>query len=238
MCSHRRGRFYIYPWIITCGRGIIHRDRRLGRKKGGKAVTTIGENLRRIRKGQRIGQIELARLSGTSQTGISEIELGKREAYPSTLEKLAAALAVPVTAFFEGTSPPRVPPPPPPTPLTDEPEDGFDRRFSETDAESAEKLQDRIGAEFDALRQYVKDLKAAGVGDDDFKVRQARRSLAAAKRRTLAATSRATDLAINREFGGDREIHDSVEAYVGAALEVDAYHGEEAQQGQAHPEAG
>ncbi len=197
----------------------------------------IGERIRHIRKSKRIGQIELSKLSGVAQGGISDIELGKREAYPSTLERLATALDVPTTAFFEGEGTPPIPPRPR-TPLTDEPEAGFDRRFGETDADSAEGLQDRIGAEFDALRQHAKDLKAAGVGDDDFKVRQARARLAAAKRRTLAATSRATDLALNAEFGRDKPIYDTVAAYVGQAEEIDADHGAEEARSQAHPEAG
>ena len=71
----------------------------------------IGESIRRIRKDKRIGQMALARKSGVSQGGISAIELGKREAYPSTLERLADALGVPVARFFE-VGPNKVPPPP------------------------------------------------------------------------------------------------------------------------------
>jgi transcriptional regulator with XRE-family HTH domain len=186
----------------------------------------IGERLRRIRKSRRMGQMELAQLSGVAQGGISAIELGKREAYPSTLERLAAALDVPTSAFFEdGRS--GGPPPRPRTPLTDEKEEHFDKRFAATDATSAEKLQEKVSAELDELRQYVEQLKAAKLGDDDFRLKSARVRLVEAKRRTLAITSRATDLALNAEFGRDKPVFDTVEAYVGAALEVDAEHGEE-----------
>jgi len=199
----------------------------------------IGERIRHIRKSRRIGQVELSERSGVSQGGISAIELGKREAYPSTLERIAVALFVPVSAFFqEGGA--GAPPRPPGTPLTDEPAPDFDARFAATDAESAEALQAKMRGEFDAIRAYVKQLKAAGAGDDDFRLRlkQARRSLVEAKRRTYATTSRATDLAINSDFGGDRKVHDTVAEYVGKALEVDAGHGAEEARSQAHPEAG
>jgi transcriptional regulator with XRE-family HTH domain len=187
---------------------------------------TVGSNLRRLRRERELEQAPLAKLAGSSQQTISEIENDKRDPRESTLVKLAGALGVPVGAFFadgDGATPPI--PPRPRTPLTDEPEGGFDQRFAATDAESAEALQAKMGGEFDAIRAYVKQLKAAGVGD--FKVRQARRSLAEARRRTYAVTSRATDLAINADLGGDRKVHDTVAEYVGAALEVDASHGEE-----------
>jgi len=186
----------------------------------------IGERLRHIRKSKRIGQVELSNLSGVSQGGISAIELGKREAYPSTLERLAVALNVPVSAFFQDEVV-GGPPSPQRTPLTDEPPEDFDKRFAATDVTSAEDLQNRIGAEFDEQQEYIQKLEAAGVGGDDFRLKQARDRFAKAKRRTLAITSRATDLALNAYDGGARKVHDTVAEYVGAALEVDASHGEE-----------
>ncbi len=187
----------------------------------------IGERIRRIRRSKRIGQVELAELSGVAQGGISAIELGKREAYPSTLERLAAALGVPVAELFREEAPPKVPPPPK-TPLTDEPESDFDTRFGATDLEDAEGVKEKVGAEFDKLQGYIRSLKAAGIGGDDLRLKQARRHLREAKRRTLAATSRATDLALNAEFGRNLPVYDTLAAYVGQAEAVAEYLAEEA----------
>lgn len=179
-------------------------------------MATIGENLRRIRKTRGWGQVPLAEASGVSQPTISEIERDQRDPHPSTLRKLGAVMGVELAAFFAEDGPPK----PPKTPLTDEPEDRFDERFAATDVVSAEKLQEAVGKEFDALQGYVRRLKAAGTGDDALRLKQARRRLKEAKRRTYAATSRATDLALNAEFGRDKEIHGTIAAYVGQAQET------------------
>jgi transcriptional regulator with XRE-family HTH domain len=194
----------------------------------------IGERIRRIRRSKRIGQVELAELSGVAQGGISAIELGKREAYPSTLERLAAALGVPVAELFREEAPPKVPPPPK-TPLTDEPESDFDARFGAADLEGAEGVKEKVGAEFDKIQGYIRGLKAAGIGGDDLRLKQARRRLREAKRRTLAATSRATALALNAEFGRNLPVYDTLAAYAGQAQEVAAEI--EAENTEAHPEA-
>jgi transcriptional regulator with XRE-family HTH domain len=74
---------------------------------------TIGENLRRIRMQRGLGQVELAQLAGLTQPTISEIETEHRGAQTRTLQKLAAALSVPVSMFFlEDEGAPKVPPPP------------------------------------------------------------------------------------------------------------------------------
>ncbi len=52
------------------------------------------EALRRIRTTRGMNQVDLAKASGVAQNTISEIELGKREARPGTLKKLADALGV------------------------------------------------------------------------------------------------------------------------------------------------
>jgi transcriptional regulator with XRE-family HTH domain len=197
---------------------------------------TVGENLRRIRRERGFKQTELAEAAGTWQQTISEIERGG-DSRTATLEKLAGALGVPVADFFaEDDGPPPIPPRPT-TPLTDEPSEDFDRRFAATDATSAEVLQARVDKEFEAIRQYIKQLKAAGIGADAFQLKQARASTRRAKRRLYAITSRATDLGINADFGGDRPIYDTVEAYVGKAEEVDERHGEEERRSRTHPKA-
>jgi len=53
-----------------------------------------------------MNQVDLAKASGVAQNTISEIELGKREARPGTLKKLADALGVEIVDFFpKGHSP-------------------------------------------------------------------------------------------------------------------------------------
>jgi len=143
---------------------------------------TIGENLRRIRKSKRVGQIELSKLSGVSQGGISAIELGKREAYPSTLERLAEALDVPVAAFFAPSGAPKVPPPPK-TPLADSTTDDLETRFFGAPARKVEgelrpvlsepearELSDAARTERDDLEVWIVKY-AAAPSDEKFERR-------------------------------------------------------------------
>jgi transcriptional regulator with XRE-family HTH domain len=58
------------------------------------------EALRHIRTMRGMNQVDLAKASGVAQNTISEIELGKREARPGTLKKLADALDVDIPDFF------------------------------------------------------------------------------------------------------------------------------------------
>jgi transcriptional regulator with XRE-family HTH domain len=65
------------------------------------------ETLRRIRTMRGMNQVDLADASGVAQNTISEIELGKREARPGTLKKLAGALGVEISDLLgEETSHP------------------------------------------------------------------------------------------------------------------------------------
>ncbi|CAN5785067.1 hypothetical protein BH18ACT11_BH18ACT11_15820 [soil metagenome] len=50
--------------------------------------------LRRVRQGAVMSQEELAERSGVARDTISKLETGRRGAYPSTIRKLAAGLAV------------------------------------------------------------------------------------------------------------------------------------------------
>jgi transcriptional regulator with XRE-family HTH domain len=63
------------------------------------------EAVRRIRTMRGMNQVDLAKASGVAQNTISEIELGKREARPATLKKLADALGVEIVDLFEVASP-------------------------------------------------------------------------------------------------------------------------------------
>jgi len=107
---------------------------------------------------------------------------------------------------------------------------GANAVFAATDVTSAEKLTEKVGAEFDELRQYVEQLKAAGIGDEDFRLKRARVRLTEAKRRTYATTTRMNDLGLKAEFGQDRPIFDTVAEYVGKAEETDERIGKEAAQ--------
>jgi transcriptional regulator with XRE-family HTH domain len=142
----------------------------------------IGESIRRIRKDKRIGQMELAKLSGVSQGGISAIELGKREAYPSTLDRLAEALGVPVAAFFERGAAPKVPPPPK-TPIADSTPEALETRLygrpvGEADGplrpvlseSEAMELSDAARMEQDALEDWIRRY-AHAPSDEKFKRR-------------------------------------------------------------------
>jgi transcriptional regulator with XRE-family HTH domain len=197
---------------------------------------SIGSNLRALRNRSGWGQQELARRAGITQPVISVLESGRQErARSDTLAKLAEALGVEVGDFFAEGSPPPIPDPPK-TPLTDQKEADFDRAFAATDVVSAEDLQEKVGAELDALGGYIKALRAAGIEGDDLRRKQARRRLGEAKRRTRAATSRYADLALNADFGRDRPVYDTLAAYVGEAEAVAEYVAEEA--GTTHRDAG
>jgi transcriptional regulator with XRE-family HTH domain len=63
------------------------------------------EALRHIRTMCGMNQVDLAKASGVAQNTISEIELGKREARPGTLKKLADALGVGIADLLGDTLP-------------------------------------------------------------------------------------------------------------------------------------
>ncbi|GAP17837.1 helix-turn-helix domain-containing protein [Levilinea saccharolytica] len=64
------------------------------------ASVDVGMQLRRLREERKISMRELARLSGLSANALSMIERGLTSPSVSTLNKLAGALEVPITAFF------------------------------------------------------------------------------------------------------------------------------------------
>ncbi|RJX17681.1 MAG: XRE family transcriptional regulator [Desulforudis sp.] len=61
----------------------------------------LAERLIHIREARKISQNALAKKSGVAQSSISDIESSKRIPSLPTLEKLATALGVPVTALFD-----------------------------------------------------------------------------------------------------------------------------------------
>jgi|UniRef100_A0A7C4KH45 transcriptional regulator with XRE-family HTH domain len=60
----------------------------------------VGQRLKHLREERQISMRELARRSGLSANALSMIERGLTSPSVSTLTKLAAALQVPITAFF------------------------------------------------------------------------------------------------------------------------------------------
>lgn len=60
----------------------------------------VGQQLRRLREERSVSMRELARRSGLSANALSMIERGLTSPSVSTLNKLAGALGVPITAFF------------------------------------------------------------------------------------------------------------------------------------------
>jgi transcriptional regulator with XRE-family HTH domain len=65
----------------------------------------IAERLVQLRKELNISQYKLAKLSGISQAGLSDIELGKKQPTVQTLEKILQALNVSWADFFSSESP-------------------------------------------------------------------------------------------------------------------------------------
>ena len=80
------------------------------------------ETVKRIRTMRGMNQVDLAKASGVAQNTISEIELGKREARPATLKKLADALGVEIVDLFEEAHPLAQAPPEPQAQERREPE--------------------------------------------------------------------------------------------------------------------
>lgn len=61
----------------------------------------FGKNLRAARKKLDLTQEEVAQRSGVEQGEVSRIERGIRDPQISTVEKLAAAVEVPVSRLFD-----------------------------------------------------------------------------------------------------------------------------------------
>src|SRR5215210_7731585 len=141
-------------------------------------MTEIGDNVKGFRKAFGMVQDQLAARSGVAQPTISEIEKGKRIPQLETVRKLAAALGIPISALIESAPP--EPPEPPKTPRTDE------------EAE----LKSELGDEFTTLQEYIKGLRAAGIGDDAFQMRRARARFRQSQERLSAIQFRELDLAL------------------------------------------
>lgn len=61
----------------------------------------VGENLKRIRKGNRLTIAELSSMTGIPASYISQIEHGIKNPRPAKVDLLAAALKVPQAYFYD-----------------------------------------------------------------------------------------------------------------------------------------
>jgi transcriptional regulator with XRE-family HTH domain len=142
------------------------------------ALPTIGDNLRRIRKMRRMGQVELGERSGVAQQTISGIERGHREPHPSTLKKLGDVLNVPVAAFFQEKALPKAP-------HTAMPSDEFDelRQKASTGQIAGSALLEAMQREYDALDNHYWMLLEQGDGVDAAEMEEALGLLVEARKR-------------------------------------------------------
>lgn len=64
-------------------------------------MLTIGDHILLLREQRGLTQAQFARLTGVPQPNLSNIEKGKQDITVGTLRRLAQALDVPITYFFE-----------------------------------------------------------------------------------------------------------------------------------------
>jgi transcriptional regulator with XRE-family HTH domain len=68
-------------------------------------LADVGRRIRAIRAQQSLNLDQLARLTGISAPALSLIETGKRDAWLTTLAKIAAALRVSLSTLLDDVSP-------------------------------------------------------------------------------------------------------------------------------------
>jgi len=71
---------------------------------------TISERIIQLRNQRNISQYKLAKISGISQAGLSDLELGKKQPTVHTLEKIITALDLTWGEFFKETEAPELSP--------------------------------------------------------------------------------------------------------------------------------
>lgn len=67
-------------------------------------MSTVGENIKRIRRAKGLTQKELGKKLGISQSEIAQRETGRRNPKIETVQKIANALQVPVSEIYEQDS--------------------------------------------------------------------------------------------------------------------------------------
>jgi|SRR5215203_894139 len=160
-------------------------------------MTTIGERVKRYRVAFGYTQSELARRAGVLQPVISSLETGRHYPRFDTVRKLAHALGIPISALVDDAI--SGPPEPPSTPRTDERDEVFAERFGKLSVVEAGELRAELDAELSELQSYIRSLKAANVGDEEFTLKRARAKLARCVRRLSAATLLETEASLGRE---------------------------------------
>ena len=70
-----------------------------------KITITVGQRLRNFRNQQQLSQEKLAELAGVHPTYIGQIERGEKNITIESLEKITAALQIPLCKVFEKLAP-------------------------------------------------------------------------------------------------------------------------------------
>ena len=115
----------------------------------------VAERLKELRRLKGLSQRDLAAKAGLSTGTIAWLETRKHEPQPRTMRKIAAAIGVEVADLYpEANIPLAVAPA---TPLTALSRDAFDAYVRNVGTEEeARRLRTEFGAEFDALRVWLK----------------------------------------------------------------------------------
>lgn len=68
----------------------------------GEIAKVVGQRIRNNRTGRGLSQEKLAEMAGCHHTYIGQLERGEKNATIESIEKIALALAVPMSQLFEG----------------------------------------------------------------------------------------------------------------------------------------
>jgi len=115
----------------------------------------VAMRLKELRRLKGWSQLDLADNAGVSKGTVAWVETRKHEPQPRTMRKIAAALGVEVADLYPESGFPKAEAPQ--TPLTDLSRDAFDAYTRNVGTEEeARRLRTEFGAEFDALRGWLK----------------------------------------------------------------------------------
>jgi len=133
---------------ISDGRRILDSETK-------RRLEGVAERLRELRRLKGWSQKDLSANAGVSTGTVAWLETQKHEPQPRTMRKIAAALGVEVADLYPEADFPKATAPQ--TPLTDLSRDAFDTYARNVGTEEeARRLRTEFGAEFDALRGWLK----------------------------------------------------------------------------------
>jgi transcriptional regulator with XRE-family HTH domain len=167
------------------------------------------EALRRIRTMHGMNQVDLAKASGVAQNTISEIELGKREARPGTLKKLADALDVEISELFGDTYP-----------LVQAPPE-IAGNSPEERAEIAGAMAHGIEGVSDAYRRSLGEFGTGGASPDDLFTLHLQASFSLIGAQTVSdAVGYSADASVRNALEHFEEVADDIQQATTAAEEA------------------